>query len=275
MVKGPVLVVTGLGNDYVKDGTTDAFNNMIDIRGHADTVQGGLTNDLSDVLYFGGASLNGTLTLDGSGHATDSFGRTYSMDSSTHNLVITDNAGDTVSILHFAQGDFGLTFDKDFHHVITFSEFPEETSITTQYENKGIIFGGSGAFITSDGSNSTSPVLSGSPLFEGSITGQFVVPGSTTPATVNEFALDAGYFNDLHSTKLTWYDASGHVIGSETDSQIGIQHFDIVSNIPIASWTMSEVAQEDAGFAIDNVSFGTPHAVATPHAVEHDIFGLV
>lgn len=47
--------------------------------------------------------------------------------------------------------------------VITFSEFAVGTSISTQYQNIGITFGGSGPFITTDGANPTSPVLSGTP----------------------------------------------------------------------------------------------------------------
>src|SRR5689334_14810164 len=43
---------------------------------------------------------------------------------------------------------------------ITFSEFPEGTSITNQYQSSGIIFGGDSPFVTGDSSNPTSPVLS-------------------------------------------------------------------------------------------------------------------
>src|SRR5690348_14286516 len=61
-------------------------------------------------------------------------------------------------------------------NVITFSEYPAGTAISNQYANKGIIFGGSTPFITPDGSNPTSPVLSGTPLFQGAIEGTFVSP---------------------------------------------------------------------------------------------------
>jgi hypothetical protein len=80
---------------------------------------------------------------------------------------------------------------------ITFSEYPVGTVITNQYASLGIIFsGGSSAgspFITTDASNPTSPVLSGSPLFNGPIQGSFV-DANGKPATVTQFQLDAGYF---------------------------------------------------------------------------------
>ena len=147
---------------------------------------------------------------------------------------------------------------------ITFSEYPVGTVITNQYASLGIIFsGGSSAgspFITTDASNPTSPVLSGSPLFNGPIQGSFV-DANGKPATVTQFQLDAGYFDDLGSTQLTWFDSSGNVIGSQTNSELGIETFTIqvtANQSPIASWIIQEIGAEAAGFAIDNVSFPTP-----------------
>jgi len=138
--------------------------------------------------------------------------------------------------------------------VITFSEFPVNTAITTQYQGDGIIFGGSSPFITNDGANPTSPVLSGSPLFMGSIAGGFVVPGSTTPATVGSFSLDAGFFDAVGSTELKWFDASGTLIGSQVNTGLGIETFTVTAP-GIASWSIGLIASDPLGFAIDNVCF--------------------
>ncbi|MFB3061391.1 MAG: hypothetical protein ACE10C_08500 [Candidatus Binatia bacterium] len=85
--------------------------------------------------------------------------------------------------------------------IITFSEFPVGTSISDQYSDRGIIFGGDSPFISTDGANPTSPVLSGSPRFFGAIAGDFVAPtDGTTLAIVESFSLDAGFFDELGST---------------------------------------------------------------------------
>lgn len=141
--------------------------------------------------------------------------------------------------------------------VITFSEFPVGTSISTQYQNLGIIFGGSGAFITNDGANPTSPVLSGTPLFTGNITGTFVKPTDGSPSTATSFSLDAGYFDAIGSVVLSWFDSSGNLIGTQQNSTLGIEHFTVISSPPepgIAKWEIGVAGSEPAGFAIDNVS---------------------
>ncbi len=139
-------------------------------------------------------------------------------------------------------------------NVITFSEFSNGTYITDQYANKGIIFKGDSPFITSDGSNPTSPVLSGSPRFNGAMEGHFVDPTTHEPTTVSHFELDAGYFDNLSSTKLSWYNSNGDLIRQVLDSKFKIQHF-TVNDEGIAYFRIEIIAQEDAGYAIDNISF--------------------
>ncbi len=252
---GPILMVTGLGNDTITDKTTVSRNNLISIRGQNDKVTGGTPGDLSDLLYFGGHAIGENLTLNTSNEAIDPFGRKFTYSKATDTVTISANGAGHLTISNFSQDDFGLTFTKTFKTLITFSEFAVGTPITDQYKSKGIIFGGNSPFITTDSSNPTSPVLSGSPRFNGTITGTFVNPTTGRLATVNEFALDAGYFDNLGSTELSWYDSKGKLIGTALDSIIGIQHFDIASTIPIASWKINEIGIEQAGYAIDNVSF--------------------
>ena len=140
--------------------------------------------------------------------------------------------------------------------VITFSEFPDGTAITNQYQPQGIVFGGDSPFITDDPANPTSPVLSGTPQFSGEITGTFVAPDGR-PVTVGHFSLDVGYIDDPGSVAVTAFDASGHVLDTETADQTGIVPVTVQAS-GIASFSVAEVSAEDAGFAIDNVAFPQP-----------------
>lgn len=139
--------------------------------------------------------------------------------------------------------------------IITFSEFATNTYITDQYADKGIIFSGDTPFITSDSANPTTPVLSGYPRFNGAIEGHFVDPADPSRTlTVNTFALDAGYFDDLSSTAISWYNENGELLGKRFDSIYGIERFEI-SGENIASFRIAIETEERAGFAIDNVWF--------------------
>jgi len=71
--------------------------------------------------------------------------------------------------------------------LLTFGDYGEGTEVSTQYEAQGIIFKAEGGYypeIRWDGSAYTNPVLSGTFGFGSPITAEFVVPGTTTPATV-------------------------------------------------------------------------------------------
>lgn len=137
--------------------------------------------------------------------------------------------------------------------LITFSEYPVGTVITTQYQNLGATFSCS-CFITDDAANPTSPVLSGSPLFTGPITVTFVNPNDgTTPAVATNVSFDAGYFDTVGSTQITYTDLSGATIGTVQNSQLGIEHFTAPNGIH--GITLSIVGSEPAGFALDNLAF--------------------
>lgn len=136
---------------------------------------------------------------------------------------------------------------------ITFSEYSVGTKITSQYSSYGIIFSGDSPFITTDGANPTSPVLSGTPRFYGKIAGQFVNPNTNTPTTVNKFSMDAGYFDELGTTRVQWFDASGTLLGQQLNSSLRIEKFTIKGG-NISKWVIETVKNEPAGFAIDNVA---------------------
>jgi hypothetical protein len=154
----------------------------------------------------------------------------------------------------------GKKHPENYNTTITFSEFADGTQIDTQYQPFGIKFGGSGPFITDDEANPTSPVLSGTPMFTGEITGKFVDQGTGKEVLVKSFALDAGFFNNAKSTEVVWYDAMGHKMGSEKNTEAnGIQRF-VISEAGggIGSWRVKGVGDDLNGFAIDNVSFDAP-----------------
>lgn len=143
--------------------------------------------------------------------------------------------------------------------LITFSEYPVGTGITTQYQNVGVIFSGSPGtpFISFDSANPTAPVLSGSPQFQGSITATFVYPskggGKPKPAEAAAVSFDAGYFDSLNSTTITYFDLKGNAIGFVQNTAYGIQHFTAPGDIH--GFTMGITTNEPAGFAIDNLAF--------------------
>jgi RHS repeat-associated protein len=160
--------------------------------------------------------------------------------------IVSSPSGPTVRIRPKLAGGQSISFD----------EFPVNTTINNQYAAIGVIFSGSGGgpFITTDGSNPSSPVLSGSPRFTGSINVFFVNPtNSTLPATANNVNFDSGYFDNYNSTVITWYGPNSQVLGSMFNPGLGIVHFAIPGNI--SGFTIQIFGTEVAGYAIDNLFY--------------------
>jgi hypothetical protein len=135
---------------------------------------------------------------------------------------------------------------------IHFDELPEGTVVTDQYANVGVVFD-SPVFITSDGANPTSPVLSGEPTFEGPVVGHFVIPGTNTPTTVNLLQLDAGYIDNPGSVEIVAHLSNGQTRTAVAD-HLGIDQISMATR-GIQSFTVQAVSAEEAGFAIDNLGF--------------------
>lgn len=115
-------------------------------------------------------------------------------------------------------------------------------------------------FITNDGANPTSPVLSGSPTFNGAISILF----DTDIAGVG---LDGGYFNAIGGTAITAFDRDGNIIGQVFNEGLGIEFLGLVTEDganSIAGLQFSLVGAEPAGFAIDNLRFGTGDQIDIP-----------
>jgi len=126
-------------------------------------------------------------------------------------------------------------------------------------------------FITGDGANPTSPVLSGTPTFNGPVSMLF----STDLAGVG---LDGGYFDAIGGTAITAFARDGTVLGSVTNTGTGIEFLGLVTDNGanlIAGLQFSLVGSEPAGFAIDNLRFGTTEQVVVTPVPEPETYALL
>lgn len=115
-------------------------------------------------------------------------------------------------------------------------------------------------FITNDGANPTTPVLSGTPTFNGPIAILFDIP-------VAGVGLSGGFFDAIGGTAIIAFDNDGNVIGSVLNESLGIEFLGLVTDDEsetISGLLFSLVGSEPAGFAIDNVRFGFAGQIVVP-----------
>lgn len=115
-------------------------------------------------------------------------------------------------------------------------------------------------FITTDSANPTSPVLSGTPRFNGPVSILFDID-------VTGVGLDGGFFDAIGGTAITAFARDGSVLGQVTNTGTGIEFLGLVTSDgseQIAGLQFSLVGDEPAGFAIDNVRFGRTGQVIPP-----------
>jgi hypothetical protein len=130
-----------------------------------------------------------------------------------------------------------------------------------------------GTEIVTDGANPTSPVLSGSPIFNGPISMLF----STGVAFVG---LNGGYFDAIGGTSIQAFDANGVSLGSVTNSKLGIEFLGLSmvsgANV-IRGLSFYITGSEPDGFAIDNVTFGSARELVRPPTPvpEPSTYGLI
>jgi hypothetical protein len=111
-----------------------------------------------------------------------------------------------------------------------------------------------------DSAMPTSPVLSGAPIFNGSIAILF----STPQAAVG---LTGGFFNALAGTAITAYDTHGAVLGSLANDTVGDEFLALGTSdhsADIAGLLFSLVGAEPAGFDIDNLEFVGSQVTGVP-----------
>lgn len=123
--------------------------------------------------------------------------------------------------------------------------------------------GAAGAFIISDSANPTSPVLSGTPNFNGPIAILFNVGLAAV-------GLDGGYFDGIGGTSITAFAFDGSILGTISNEGLGIEFLGLATqdgSATIAGLLFSLSGNEPAGFAIDNVRFGTAGQVVIPPSI--------
>ena len=151
----------------------------------------------------------------------------------------------------------------NFSDKITFDEFALASVITDHYRDRGLIFDGSELTIVDDIASASSPVLGGTApggdLFEGDITGTFVIPGTSIPATVYRMNWKIGAFDELNSVEMKFFGPRGELLFSLINSQLGFVSYSARGgSVGIASWRFHIVSSEPAGFGIDNLYFSIP-----------------
>ncbi len=115
--------------------------------------------------------------------------------------------------------------------------------------------------IVTDDASPTSPVLSGTPEFNGAIAILF---------STDQFAVgfDGGFFNSVGSTGITAFDRDGNLIGTVVNEAGGIEFLGLASDTnEIAGVFLDLVGAEEAGFGIDNLRFGTQDQIVDPEVI--------
>jgi hypothetical protein len=150
--------------------------------------------------------------------------------------------------------------------LLTFGDYPEHTEISTQYSPLGVVFredDGLYPEILWDESSFTNPVLSGTFGFGSTISAQFVIPGTTTPAAVENLAMEVGYIDEPGSTVLTVERASGPTV--LYTNEYGFNRLAVAAN-DITGFTVESIEGEPHGWEIDNLEYTIPTPPPPPPA---------
>jgi hypothetical protein len=90
--------------------------------------------------------------------------------------------------------------------------------------------------------------------------------------------LSGGFFNAIGGTAITAFSRTGAVLGSVTNTGLGIEFLGLVTDDgteSIAGLLFSLVGPEPAGFAIDNLRFGARGQINVPGVPEPTTLGLL
>jgi hypothetical protein len=117
---------------------------------------------------------------------------------------------------------------------------------------------GGNTVVVNDGApGATSPVLSGSPTFNGPIAVLFSTP-------VAAVGLKGGYFDAVGATTIMAFDSSGNILGSIVNSVTGFEFYGLADSTGqnvIAGISFFITGNEPAGFQIDDITFGAADVV--------------
>lgn len=151
--------------------------------------------------------------------------------------------------------------------LLTFENLPDGTEVSTQYEGQGIIFRAEDGFypeVRWDESAWTNPVLGGGLGFGSKLSAEFVVPGTTTPATVENLAMDVGFIDDPGSTNLVVERTSGPF--GLNAGEYGFNHLAFPGG-EITGFAVENFDTEEQGWEIDNVEYTIPAPPPPPVSV--------
>ncbi len=142
---------------------------------------------------------------------------------------------------------------------ITFGEYGEGTTVSTQYEGQGVIFqeedGDGYPYIDWDGASDENPVLAGPFGFGSTIKAEFVEPGTILPQSVENLNMDVGYIDEPGSTVLTVETSTGpHDLYAD---DYGFNHLSLTA-ANILGFRVENVGYEEAGWEIDNLEYTLP-----------------
>jgi hypothetical protein len=143
--------------------------------------------------------------------------------------------------------------------LLTFGDYETGTEISNQYAAQGVVFKDEYGFypeIRWDAAASTNPVLSGTFGFGSRISAEFVVPGTSTPTTVENLEMDVGYIDEPWSTQLVVNRASGAPSILFAD-EYGFDHL-FAAGGDIRGFALEPAGEEPAGFTLDNLAFTIP-----------------
>jgi len=133
---------------------------------------------------------------------------------------------------------------------------------------------GPDTYTTMDGSNPSSPVLTGTPLFNGPVSVLFSTP-------VAGVGLEGGYFDAVGGTTIEAFDSLGNSLGSITNTQLGLEFYGLADSTGanvISCISFYITGSEPAGFAIDDLTFGSaqdiPDLVPEPVTMAGLLLGM-
>ena len=167
-----------------------------------------------------------------------------------------DNSGDTnptYTLTTASLGDVTVSFGPNFVGQTLTGGFPDTLDDTTPEGPLTLDLNGPATRVVRDSANPSSPVLSGTPTFNGVISGLF-------SQSVSAIGLDGGVFDGDMTTSIEAYDVDGNSLGIVSNDGEGVEFFGLALSDganDIRGFSFYVTGNEPAGFAIDNFTFGS------------------
>jgi hypothetical protein len=102
--------------------------------------------------------------------------------------------------------------------------------------------------IVTDSAQPDSPVIAHDTSYVGPVSWTF-------SSAVDKVAFDTGYFDQLGSTTIKFYDDQGNLLKKMENTQLGIQHITYQNDVGIARVVVNNDKTDDSGFSVDSIAF--------------------